>query len=160
MIVMTILLVVCFAGCEKITLYQKDGTSLTETQYQELEPEDQVGYVPIEAKVISEKAKGQIDAVGGVAEVGVTVVESIWPTAGGIAGTLVAGLLALWQAKKGTVIKGKYDAVKAGALITAATIEKVVKPVAETWDKFKEEQKDAELKAKGNGGVIMPDKIL
>ena len=68
---------------------------------------------------------------------------------------IIGGLAALWQliSKRKTITV--LDRVKLGAQITADSVDTIIKPSIEVWEKFKARQKSES----SNTNAIMPDQL-
>ena len=109
------------------------------------------GFTFLEPNVVTKVDQG----VGAGEAVGSVVVQFLpqpWATIGSL---LIGALGTGWATYKGVKIKRKAEYVELGAKITADSVRKVIMPVADVWDKFKEAQKSASSNTK----AIMPDKL-
>jgi len=148
-----LLAILLVAGCTTTASWFKPSTNetITPEQHQQLPPEQQAEYVPVEVSTISPEAKAKGDAAAVVAQGVGTAIDPVLP---GI-GALIAALVAVWQTVSLSKTKNVLDRVKLGAQITADNIEAVVAPATEIFSSFKNKQKASS----SNTNAIMPDKI-
>jgi outer membrane lipoprotein SlyB len=155
-LIVLVLIAISVIGCTKAWT-DKAGNVYTEEQKQTLPAEQQADLEKV--TVIDPAVASKVETAGSGAVVLATATESIFPAVSGIGNILLAAL-AIFKTASAFKLKDKLSAITQGALITAESVEKVIKPSTELWDKFRTSQKEGERTAKSNGGsVVMPDKI-
>lgn len=158
-LMLCLMLMLVVGGCTNAFWDPETDTIIGKTAYEALTPDEQAKYEGVQ--IVDPDIAAKIDAGAAATQGVVTVMKPLIPepfASGSLA--VIAGLIGLWGYVKNAKIKTKFDAVKLGALMTAESVETVIKPVAETWTAFKAAQKAKELTAIESGKtVIMPDRI-
>lgn len=155
-----ILLMMITAGCGRIPVYVKEDKILTTEEFQELPADQQEGWAKEERTVISDKTADIGDKASSGAIMVAPVVETLWPSLAGLVG-IVGSVAGIWQNIKRKKLAGILDGVSAGAKATADTIDDVIKPSTELFEKFRKAQSNKVEKALKRGeNIIMPDKVV
>jgi len=154
-----LMLVAVMAGCAGEQGYYDPGadTLIMPEQYEALPPAQQADYLEVEVERIDPAVADKVDTGMAMGETAITLVRPYLPEPWGTGVVALLGVLAtVWSALKASRVTGVLSRVKRGAVITAGTVDALVRANPELWEMFKSRQKD---KSEGTG-AIMPDKIV
>ena len=156
--VLLMVLLLAGGGCLTEPAYwnQVDDVVVTPVEFKQLPPEEQVKYEPVEIQQIDPDVAIKVDAGITATQGAVQVIKPFIPepfATGAVA--ILGGLASLWMTIKQVKTKNILDRVKLGAVITAQSIDTVVRPTAEMMNTFRERQKSKSA----NTNAIMPDEI-
>lgn len=159
LILLAVLLCLALGSCTTQDGYQneKTGQILSTEEFGQLTSEQKIDFFAVKYKELNPVISGKIDTglttTGGVVQVIRPLIPE--PYATGVVSVLaIAGTL--WGIVKNKKTTGILNQVKLGAQITADSVDKVIKPSIELYEKFKERQKGQSE----NTDAIMPDKVF
>jgi len=157
-VLLLVVALLALPGCKEYQVYydESSGEIISPQAYEQLTPQEKENFEEAVAKGLDPDVESKINAGVTVVAEGVEIAKPFIPTPfGELAAVLAGGVALLWQRFKHRKIVKPYEYIAVGAEMTADTLDEVVRPNAELWRKFTDEQKRKEKMQK----VIMPDKV-